>query len=62
MTKVSGYFVLAREFEELRRLRAWERRVLRVEDLPADLFEAIKASKMDLAHEHLNALLDDSPK
>jgi PHD/YefM family antitoxin component YafN of YafNO toxin-antitoxin module len=60
--RVSGYFVSAREFEELQRLRAFERRVLRIKDLPADLSTAIKASKMDPAHEHLNALLDDSAK
>jgi PHD/YefM family antitoxin component YafN of YafNO toxin-antitoxin module len=60
--RVSGYFVSAREFEELRRLRALERRVLRLKDLPQDLVDAIKASKMDSAHDHLNALLDDSAK
>ena len=60
--RVSGYFVSAQEFQELRRLRAFERRVLRIKDLPAGIVEAIKASKMDPAHEHLNALLDDSAK
>ena len=57
--RISGYFVSAREYEELRRLRELERRVYRLKELPADIAEAIKASKMDSAHDHLNALLDE---
>ena len=57
--RISGYFVAAQEFEELRRLRAFERRVLRVKDLPSELVDAIKASKMAPGQEHLNKLLDD---
>jgi hypothetical protein len=42
-----------------RRLRAFERRVYRLKNLPSDIAQAIKASKMDATHEHLNALLDE---
>ena len=57
--RVSGYFVSAREFEELKRLRAFERRVFRIKDLPPEIVEAIKASKVPAGYEHLNSLLDD---
>jgi PHD/YefM family antitoxin component YafN of YafNO toxin-antitoxin module len=57
--RISGYFVSAREYAELQRLRAFERRVHRIKDLPAEIAKAIAASKMDSAHNHLNALLDD---
>jgi len=57
--RISGYFVSAHEYEELRRLREFERRVYRLKGLPKKIVEAIKASKMDPAHDHLNALLDD---
>lgn len=57
--RVSGYFVSVHEYEELQRLRAFERRVFRIRELPAEIADAIKASKMDPAHDDLNALLDD---
>ena len=57
--RVSGYFVSAREYEELRRLREFERRVYRLKELPADIAKALKAAKMDASHDHLNALLDE---
>jgi PHD/YefM family antitoxin component YafN of YafNO toxin-antitoxin module len=57
--RVSGYFVSAHEYEELCRLREFERRVYRFKDLPKEIVAAIKASKMDPAHDHLNALLDE---
>ncbi|MBS0397095.1 MAG: type II toxin-antitoxin system Phd/YefM family antitoxin [Proteobacteria bacterium] len=60
--RVSGYFVSAREYEELQRLRAFERRVHRIKDLPVDIAEAIQNSKMNPAHDHLNALLDDKAR
>ena len=60
--RVSGYFVSAREYEELQRLRAFERRVHRIKDLPAEIAEAIQGSKMNPAHDHLNSLLDESQK
>jgi hypothetical protein len=60
--RVSGYFVSAREYEELRRPRAFERRVHRIKDLPAQIAAAIQGVKMHPAHERLNALLDERQK
>ena len=57
--RVSGYFVSAREYAELERLRAFERHVYRLDNLPDEIAEAIAAARMDPAHEHLNKLLDD---
>ena len=57
--RVSGYFISAREFEELQRLRAFERRAYRIADLPAEIADAIEGSKMNPAHDHLNKLLDE---
>ena len=57
--RVSGYFISAREFEELQRLRAFERRAYRIADLPAEIANAIEGSKMSPAHGHLNELLDE---
>jgi len=57
--RISGYFVSAREYEELRRLRKFERRVYRLKGLPKEISEAIKASRMDASHDHLNALLEE---
>lgn len=57
--RISGYFVSAQEYAELQRLRAFVRRVYRLKNLPPRLAEAIKASKMDQRHDHLNALLDE---
>jgi PHD/YefM family antitoxin component YafN of YafNO toxin-antitoxin module len=56
--RISGYFVSAREYEELRRLREFERRVYRLKGLPPEVAEAIKKAKMDSAHDHLNELLE----
>lgn len=52
----------AREYEELQRLRAFERRVHRIKDLPPEIAEAIQGAKMNPAHDHLNSLLDESQK
>lgn len=57
--RVSGYFISAREFDELQRLRAFERRAYRINDLPAEIADAIEGSKMNPAHDHLNKLLDE---
>jgi PHD/YefM family antitoxin component YafN of YafNO toxin-antitoxin module len=56
--RISGYFVSEHEFKELQRLRALERRVYRIKNLPSGIAEAIKRAKMDAAHDHLNSLLD----
>ena len=52
----------AREYEELQRLRAFERRVHRIKDLAPEIVEDIQGAKMNAAHIPLNALLDESPK
>ena len=57
--RISGYFVSAREYEELQRLRKFERRVYRLKGLPKEIAEAIKTSRMDASHDHLNALLEE---
>ena len=57
--RISGYFVSAHEYEELRRPRKFEHRVYQLKDLPKEVVDAIEASKMDSAHDHLNALLED---
>lgn len=57
--RVSGYFVSAQEYEELQRLRVFERRVYRLKELPKEILDGIKSAKMDPSHDHLNALLDD---
>ena len=57
--RTSGYFVSAYEYAELVRLRAFERRVYRIEELPEIIVQAITESTMDPKHDHLNALLDE---
>jgi len=57
--RTSGFFIAADEYEELQRLRAFERRAAHVADLPRELADAIESSRMDSRHEHLNTLLDD---
>ena len=56
--RTSGYFVAPYEYAELVRLRAFERRVHRIEELPENIAQAISEAEMDPKHEHLNALLD----
>ena len=57
--RTTGYFLSPHEFAELERLRAYERRAHRIEELPDDLFEAIMNSRMYPRHDHLNELLDE---
>lgn len=57
--RTTGYFVSPHEFAELERLRAYERRAYRIEDVPDDVLEVIKSATMDPRHEHLNRLLDE---
>lgn len=57
--RVSGYFVSAREYAELERLRAFERHVYRLDNLPDEIADAISTARMEPAHDHLNQLLDD---
>lgn len=57
--RTSGYFVAAAEFEEYQRLKARARRAYHISELPPEIVEAIAATRMDPAHEHLNDLLDE---
>ena len=57
--RISGYFVSAHEYAELERLRAFERRVYRLGNLPAEIADAIESARMDPANDHLNELLND---
>lgn len=49
--RTSGYFVSTHEYAELQRLRALERRVYRIGELPASIADAIERSEMNPAQE-----------
>ena len=51
-------FVLV-EAAEFARLMRRDRKVYGLGEMPDELFELIKQSKMDPRHDHLNALLED---
>ena len=51
-------FVLV-EAAEFARLMRRDRKVYGLGEMPDELFELIKQSKMDSRHDHLNALLED---
>jgi len=57
--RISGYFVSEQEFNELQRLRKFERRVYKLKNLPPEIAEAIKSAKMSSAHDHLNKLMEE---
>lgn len=57
--QVAGYFLSPRDFAEYQRLKAEARKALAVEELDADTVNALRNSRMDDRHEHLNRLLDD---
>ena len=50
----------ARDYEELQRPRAPERRAHRIKDLPAPIAAAIQGAKMDASHNDLDGLLDEN--
>ena len=54
---ITGYFVGPDEYEEFRRFRE-SRRSFATAELPEEKVEAIRASRMDPRHAHLNAMLD----
>lgn len=56
--RTSGFFVAAQEYAELQRLRALERRVYLIADVPVDIADAIESAQMRPEHNHLNDLLD----
>jgi hypothetical protein len=54
---ITGYFVSPVEYEEFRRFRE-SRRSFATVDLPEEKIEAIRRSRMDPRHAHLDKLLD----
>lgn len=55
----TGYFISAIEYEEMQRLKALSRRVVRTVDLTEEEIEQIASARMDPEHDHLNKLLED---
>jgi hypothetical protein len=55
--QITGYFVGPDEYEEFKRFRESRRSFATVE-LPEEKVEAIRASRMDSRHAHLDKLLD----
>lgn len=55
--EIKGYFLSADDYAELRRFM-FSRRSFATRELPAGKVAAIAASRMDLRHAHLDALLD----
>ena len=54
---ITGYFVGPEEYEEFRRFRE-TRRSFATADLPEKRVEAIRDSRMDPRHAHLDVMLD----
>jgi hypothetical protein len=55
--QITGYFVGPEEYEEFKRFRESRRSFATVE-LPEEKVEAIRTSRMDPRHAHLDKLLD----
>ena len=55
--QITGYFVGPDEYEEFKRFRD-SRRSFATAELPEEKVEAIRASRMDSRHAHLDKLLD----
>jgi hypothetical protein len=55
--QITGYFVGPDEYEEFRRFRE-NRQSFATPELPEEKVEAIRASRMDTRHAHLDAMLD----
>jgi hypothetical protein len=55
--QITGYFVGPEEYEEFKRFRE-TRRSFATAELPEEKVEAIRASRMDPRHAHLDKLLD----
>jgi hypothetical protein len=55
--QVTGYFVGPDEYEEFKRFRD-SRRSFATAELPEKKVAAIRASRMDERHDHLNTMLD----
>ncbi len=57
--RTSGYFISEFEYLEYRRLKERARRAYHISELPEETVAALAEARMDPAHDHLNALLDD---
>jgi PHD/YefM family antitoxin component YafN of YafNO toxin-antitoxin module len=57
--RTSGYFISEFEYLEYVRLKERARRVYHISELPDETVAALENARMDPAHDHLNALLDD---
>lgn len=55
--RVTGYFISPDEYEEFKRFRD-SRRSFATAELPEEKVKAIRASRMDQRHAHLNDMLD----
>jgi len=55
--QLTGYFVSPDEYEEFKRFRD-SRRSFATAELPEEKVKAIRASRMDKRHGHLNDMLD----
>ena len=55
--QITGYFVGPDEYEEFKRFRE-SRRSFATSELPEEKVEAIRSSRMDGRHAHLDKLLD----
>jgi hypothetical protein len=55
--QITGYFVGPEEYEEFKRFRE-SRRSFATAELPEEKVEAIRASRMDRRHAHLDKILD----
>jgi hypothetical protein len=55
--QITGYFVGPDEYEEFKRFRD-SRRSFATAELPEEKVEAIRQSRMDPRHAHLDAMLD----
>ena len=58
--RVSGYYMSAVEYREYERVRSKMRHTYSLKTVPARIVEAVRNSKMDPRHDHLNALLDNT--
>lgn len=57
--RISGYFIPAAAFEEYQQLKARAAKAYRIDELPEETYDALRESRMDPRHDHLDALLDD---
>ena len=57
--RTAGYFVSAREFQNYQRLKERAGEAVAIEELDAEVVEALRRAVADPRHDHLNALLDD---